>query len=255
MQLSATLALGDQQQEDIQETIIRYKSAIGINPNNPETRLKLGRAYLMSGDMDNAAEQFRAAIKLAPKNAEGEYGLARVMMRKGEFQVAHDSIATCIRLDPNNAEYHFKFGQILTRQANNDEAIKEFRQAIKLKPDLAGAHRDLGALLGMKGDLDGEIFEEKKAAELQDPDAYYFLGDAYAGKDDRTNAIQSLRKCTQLDPKNALAFRLLAGVLAANHQFPEAIKSAEAAVHLEPDNKSFKNTLNKIRAAYEKAGR
>ncbi|MBX9696045.1 MAG: hypothetical protein K2Z81_26900, partial [Cyanobacteria bacterium] len=56
--------LSDQDKEDIDRMVIRYKAAVGMNPNNPETRLKLGQAYLMSNNLAGAIEQFEAAKKL-----------------------------------------------------------------------------------------------------------------------------------------------------------------------------------------------
>src|SRR5579885_3113375 len=86
---------GDEQ-EDIKSAILRYKSAIEVNPSNPTTRLRLGRVYLMSGDLDGAAEQFRQTIKLNPNNAEAFFGLSRALARKKDFDGACSALKEAV---------------------------------------------------------------------------------------------------------------------------------------------------------------
>lgn len=45
------MAANAQDENDIQNAIIRFKAGIAANPNNPQTRLSLGRAFLTSGDI------------------------------------------------------------------------------------------------------------------------------------------------------------------------------------------------------------
>src|SRR5438132_13683950 len=86
--LASTLA-GDpihaatkQDQEDISATILRYKSAIQVNPKNPDTRCKLAEAYLAGGQIDSAMEQFRKTIDLDPMTSAAYIGLARTQIKK-----------------------------------------------------------------------------------------------------------------------------------------------------------------------------
>ena len=66
-------------------------------------------------------------------------------------------------------------------------------------------------------------------------------------------AQAALTRCIEIDDKNAEAFRLLAGIMAHNGQFKEAIEKAQSAVNLSPDNKSYQNTLEKIKLAASKS--
>src|SRR5580658_5242880 len=75
----------DQDDTDIQNAIIRYKAAIQVNPKNWQTRQRLGRAYLMSGNMDLAVEQLQAAIKLNQNDSLSYIDLARAYMRKRDL--------------------------------------------------------------------------------------------------------------------------------------------------------------------------
>src|SRR5579883_841346 len=73
-----------QDKEDIDNTIIRYKAAVGMNPKNPKNFIQLGIAYLTAGKLDLAAQAFRDAQKLAPDSADPYVGLARALVRQGD---------------------------------------------------------------------------------------------------------------------------------------------------------------------------
>jgi tetratricopeptide (TPR) repeat protein len=71
-------------------------------------------------------------------------------------------------------------------------------------------------------------------------------------KGDVAQSGKNLEKCVQLDPKNGDAFKLLAGVHAADGKFPEAIKCAEEACKLNPKDEDAKLALANIKKAASK---
>jgi tetratricopeptide (TPR) repeat protein len=242
----------DTDRDEINATIVRFKAGIDANPKNYKTRKGLGLAYLSAGNVDGAIEQFKEAIKLKQDDIESYVGLARAQIRKGNYKEAGNTLKNGLKYQPNDADAHYKLGQVLSRTSSNpDDAMNEFKTTIKLNANHSGAHRDLGMILGLKNDYDGQIVEEKKANELKpdDPDTLYYLGNAYALKNERKEALKALQRCVELDKKNVDAFRLLAGINAADGNYPVAIKYAESACTLEPDNKEAKVTLEKIKAA------
>jgi cytochrome c-type biogenesis protein CcmH/NrfG len=64
-----------QDQDDIQATIVRFKAAVDVNPKNSSTRTRLGMAYLMNNDLDNAMAQLKKAAELDSKNTEAFVGM------------------------------------------------------------------------------------------------------------------------------------------------------------------------------------
>jgi tetratricopeptide (TPR) repeat protein len=242
----------ESEKDDINATIVRYKAGVEANPSNPKLRKGLGNAYLTAGDLDNAIDQFKQAAKLKPDDIESFVGMARAQMRRGLYKESAASLRSGLRVQPNDADAHYKLGQVLTRLSNNpDDAMHEFQQTIKLDPQHSGAHRDLGMLKGLAHDVDGQIAEEKKALELKpdDADSLYYLGNAYAMKNERKDAAKCLQRCVEIDSKNVDAFQLLSGINAADGNFPQAIKYAETACTLDPINKGAKLTLEKVKAA------
>src|SRR5271155_1881096 len=95
-------AYSEDEQADIKNAILRYQSAIEIEPGNPTTRLRLGRAYLMSGNLDGAIEQFKQAARLSPSDGEAYFGMARAMARKKDFDGAANALKDAVKCDPDN---------------------------------------------------------------------------------------------------------------------------------------------------------
>ena len=86
--------------EDIQNTIFRYKAGLEVNPNDAKARLKLGDAYLTSGDADKAIAEFQKAVKLSPEEPSCYWFLGRAYGRKGQVQLACDNLKEAVRLAP-----------------------------------------------------------------------------------------------------------------------------------------------------------
>src|SRR5260221_7546103 len=110
---SALSATNDK--EDIQSTIIRYKAAIGVNTKNPETHCKLGQAYLLNGQTDDAVSEFKKTLALDNKNVDAYIGWARANIRKRDYEGAINHLKEALKHDPENADIHFKLGQAYTQ--------------------------------------------------------------------------------------------------------------------------------------------
>jgi tetratricopeptide (TPR) repeat protein len=61
------------------EAIKKYKKALKINPNNVETRYKLGFALIRNGFFDEAIEERGEVIRIDPKD-EGAHNNLRLAL-------------------------------------------------------------------------------------------------------------------------------------------------------------------------------
>src|SRR5277367_2516015 len=134
-----------QDKEDIQNSIIGYKAAIGNNPNIAVNHLMLGRAFLLSQDFKGAKNEFETTIKLSPKDPEPHEGLSRALLRLGDREGAMSQLREAIALNAKAPDYHYRLALLVARTGSVEEAIKEFQLAAALDPQNAAIHRDLGA--------------------------------------------------------------------------------------------------------------
>jgi tetratricopeptide (TPR) repeat protein len=114
-------------QERATQAIRAYEEAARQRPDDASVRAKLGRAYLVAHQYDEAVTVLLEAVRLEP-------GLAG----------AHADLGTA---------YGF-----LAQWPN---AIASFEEAIRLSPNLVDAHSRLGTTYLAIGELDGALREQK----------------------------------------------------------------------------------------------
>lgn len=98
-----------------------------------------------------AIEAFLQAIRIDPDYAEAYYrlGLAyTVVGQKEEAKEAHtkaiEAYKKIVRLDPDDWGAHFQMAEAYSRLGQYDEAVKCYRQAVRLQPDDSDMYYELG---------------------------------------------------------------------------------------------------------------
>jgi type IV pilus assembly protein PilF len=136
--------------------------------------LKIGSAYLSSGQYNGALKEFMEAEKLTPEDPRVHYMLG--------------------------ISYHGK--------GLDDLAIKEFQRALTLKPDDSEVHNFLGAIYLDKGRLDDAIasFNRALADIVYDTPAatLYNLGRAYYEKGQYDTALKHYQDAIAKEPYTVL---------------------------------------------------
>lgn len=91
---------GKERAQRVAEAAALARQAVEIDRRDPSARLSLGRALMLSGEMEDGILELRAAVAL----------------------------------DPSFAQAHFALGQALTGVDRHDEALREIDMAIQLSP-------------------------------------------------------------------------------------------------------------------------
>ena len=132
--------------------------------------LRLGQAYLQSGNLPGAITELRQAVELDPKNADSHHAIA---------------LAYFARELPADAEAHFQ-------------------QAIELKEDFPEAHLNYGSLLLSQERWDEAVLHLQTAAD--DPTyrspvrAHHNLGWAFANLGEHERALDYYRRALRVAP-------------------------------------------------------
>jgi len=92
--------------------------------------LYAGHAY---GSPAQAVSTALQAVTLAPKDATAHLWLGRAYLLSGDRDQAEDELRRSIELDPRSAVAHLYLGRLLTK--SSDEGRLEFERAIGLDPD------------------------------------------------------------------------------------------------------------------------
>lgn len=162
-------------------------------------------------------------------------------------------VAKDVAKDPkNSAACAAKLGEVYSKKADADtaedqkkqdlaSAEKSFKDAIGFDPATVDAYNGLATIYNGQGKFDDALKMSAKVTELttaaggaQDPTAAFNEGVMLWNASKFEEAEAAFKKTTELDPKKALAFYQLGLTQVNLGKLPEAIKSLEAFLALNP---------------------
>ena len=162
-----------------------------------------------------------------------------------------DGLKAAPEKDPNLHLFWARMGEAYDLAGRNDEAINAYQQAVAAKPDNAGYYNNLGNVLARTGKIDDAKAAYTKSAELDPPNAalaWRNFGISLYQAQRMVEAVEPLKKATELDPKNPQAWYLLGACMVADpsiykttgdkievHPLPGTIEAYQKAIELDPN--------------------
>jgi tetratricopeptide (TPR) repeat protein len=126
---------------DAIEAIAAYRSSLGIDERQAETRIALGRLLAKAGDDTGAIRELETVLVAAPNHDAAVVELVGPYRRTGRSRSALPRIVALIRRDV----YHFAaliaLGEILIDLAREADAIQAFERVLRFDPNQAEALR------------------------------------------------------------------------------------------------------------------
>ncbi|HSC46091.1 MAG TPA: tetratricopeptide repeat protein [Candidatus Acidoferrum sp.] len=150
--------------------------------------------------------------------------------------------------DPNLQLIMARLGDAYDAAGRTDDAIGAYKRAIELKPSFA-YYNNIGGIYGRAGKIDDATAAYQKAAEVdpaQAAQAWRNFGITMYNANKYKEAVDPLKKATELDPKNPQAWYLLGTVLVGTMGFkkvgdkdvpdvqPGTVEAYQKAVELDP---------------------
>lgn len=151
--------------------------------------------------------------------------------------------------DPNLQLIMARLGDAYDAAGRADDAVAAYKRAIELKPSFA-YFNNLGGIYGRAGKIDEASASYQKAAELdpaQAAQAWRNFGITMYNANKYKDAIEPLKKSTELDPKNPQSWYLLGTVLVGSMGFkkvgdkdvpdvqPGTVEAYQHAIDLDPN--------------------
>jgi tetratricopeptide (TPR) repeat protein len=127
----------------IDEAISRYRTALGLHENSPETHYNLGAALAQKGEADEAIVEYRKAIEIYPTFPEAHYALGGALAKVGRMNDAIVEFRKAVELTPGQANAHNDLGAALYQTGQWDEALVQFQEALRLDPTSEAAQANL----------------------------------------------------------------------------------------------------------------
>jgi serine/threonine protein kinase/Tfp pilus assembly protein PilF len=160
---------------------------------------ELGRSYLRSGFLEQAAAEFRKALDLRPQDFWPNFYQGHCAYELKDYATAEAAFRTCIALVPASAECYFNRGRASDALGKPREAFQDYSRALELNPQLAPAALNRGILSYKAGRPDRAIDDLERASRANaDPDLagriHYNLALAQLSRGDRQAARASVQE-------------------------------------------------------------
>jgi cellulose synthase operon protein C len=211
-----------------------------------EFLLQDGLWKLRSGNAAGARTALEAALNLNPGDIRALGALQQTMTTQKQSAAALQEIKQYAARQPKSAPVQEFLGVMLATQGNQAEARRAFLAARTADPQSVLADLSLTQLdvAGHKADDAAHRLQNLIASHGENTTARLWLGILEDARGDHSAAVESFRKVVLADPDNAQALNNLAYLLANfGNQPTEALKYAEKAQQLAPDNPEYADTL------------
>lgn len=220
-----------------EEAAQEYKTAILIEPDNPNEHYNLGNTLAKLGRPLEAVAQYEEALKLNPKYADVHYNLGVILFGLGRLSEAIAEYERALQLNPDDADAHDSLGNALAQAGRVAEAMVHFEEALRLNPDDAGAHNNFGVVLVQAGRISEAIHHYQEALRLEPnyADAHLNAGDAYFDAGRLPDALAEYQSSLRLYPDNPVAQTHLGIALLQIGRVAEAEPHFQRAQVLKPD--------------------
>ena len=218
-----------------------------LEKQNPEAAAKYRQQQAEQKKFAGMKEQFAKGVGLLDQERAAKAELTKAKPEEKDAIKAkvadlsaqavttfQDGLKVAPEKDPNIHLFWARMGEAYDIAGRNDEAINAYQQAIAAKPDNPSYYNNLGNLLGRTGKIDEARAAYTKCAELDPPNAalaWRNFGISLYQADRKVEAIEPLKKATELDPKSAQAWYLLATCMMSD---PSVFKTSGDKIEVHP---------------------
>ncbi len=220
--------LGDayNQTHDLVRAEKAYRRAVELEPGEAGHRRGLAQALLAQEKYSAALEQYKKLSELEPDDPDSYLRLAQIYRQLHQLDTAEENLLRAKQRAPGSLEVIYYEAMIYEAQGRFDDAIRVLSDAVAGVKSQKGAspanRRTLAILYEQLGRLYREVenfpaaintFQEMlKLGEEEDRRARVLMIDAYRAGRDLTRALEASRKALELYPKDR-SIRLTAAML------------------------------------------
>jgi putative PEP-CTERM system TPR-repeat lipoprotein len=234
-----------------QEALARVDALTGTAPKNVNALLVAAQAHAAASNFTRAEELARTAIDVDPSSLGAYSLLGRIYLAQKRLDQARAQFQKIADTQERPIGPLTVIGTIDLIQNKNADAQQTFERVMKLDPKAGVAANNLAWLyLENGGNVDMALTlaltakaQLPNAAEVNDT-----LGWAYFKKDRLSEAIATLRRAVELDPKNAMTIYHLALAYEKNGDRREARETMTRYLQLDPASERSGDVRRRLQA-------
>src|SRR5258705_2751493 len=236
------LAIADFHVEQYEKTFEPLSRAVAIEPNSPGAHHMLGKSYFMVANFASAVTELQTALEKTPNDYDIAYTLGLAFLKQREFEPAKKIYERMVTQLGNKPQLRVLIGRAYRETGYLPEAIDEFKKAVALDPAFPRVHFYLGLTYLLKNGADklGEAEQEFRIELSEHPKEFfanYFLGITSNGQRKWDGAIQYLQKAAQIEPDNPDPYFFMGQAYGGLEKHNLAIEVLKKSIALNPNLK------------------
>lgn len=203
-----------------------FEKALELNPQMHGAASNLGVLYLQADEDVAALRMLEKAYDLAPDDARVLANLGAARLRRGLWSEAVDAYRMAVKLAPGHGTLLLDLALAFLERHEYAEALKVLDEALGVRPRFASAQAARVVCLQGLGDLAAaEAYARQSLDEVAEPvvDNYVVLARVLVARRQVPEALKQLHKALDLDAADPTAQLALAELLDATGQKVEAL--------------------------------
>ncbi len=120
--------------ELFQRSLIYYRKAIEILPDNIEALYNAGVSYYNIGEKDSALKVYAQTLKVSPDYTNAANNAGVIYFERKNYESAKKYFLQAVQYSPNNSDALGNIGAINHNTGNLKEAIEYYKKALQLNP-------------------------------------------------------------------------------------------------------------------------
>ena len=233
--------LDDPKAFTIQQVKKYLQSAVTINPDFLDARIRLAETYLLEKEAEKAEKQIREVYRLAPKREKTVMLIAGLKILKGETGQAVRILEKLASDNPDHFRVHARLGLLYYNTGRYDKAAEVLKKAYDMEPSALGLLEIIADSYIKKGQYETAyaVIEESmnhagggtSAATLEN-----LKGEIMIQNGREEKALAHFDKARRLDSDFIKPVLYAAEILRHQKQFNRAAELYRQAVEIDPDN-------------------
>lgn len=217
------------------------KATVAQNPAAWDARNDLGVSFAEKKDYSEAMHEFALSLAYAPDNVQARMNVAYALVLQKKYTQAETEYGKVLKINPHEPLANKMYARLLELQGKNAEAVYHLQIAALFKPDV-DTYMELASLEYATGNPRQAVTQLRQALTLKaSPDRAKVLNNlawilATCPDGSVRNGAEAVRyaeqACNLTEFKRSAMVGTLAAAYAEAGRFPEAIATAEKAIHL-----------------------
>jgi tetratricopeptide (TPR) repeat protein len=230
------------------EAVNSLLNSVKNSPNNAVFQYWLGRAALDKADLELAEQSLRNAARLNPSWLEPRQKLAHLASLRGDLSLLTDVADETIAAFPNAADGYIWRGIAEMMQNSPGAAEADLKAAIRISPEKPDAYLQLGKLcFAQKRFAEGvDLLENALRRDPVSIEALRLLTARDLMRNQPQAAFARLMQTVDAHPRNSAVYDLLARLQMHVGNLTQAASTAEAAMHINPNDADAVQLLAEI---------